>query len=82
MVPIVHFVRFANTYDQHYDNAVRVFGEPAMLHRLWDLRARRDIAEGDLIVFGKGEADQPISPVNGADEHYFPDAWRGDREAA
>lgn len=76
----LHFVRFANMHDRHYDNAVAVFGLPDFMHRRWDKRARREIAAGDTVVFAKGDADQPVSEVNGADEHYLPDCWRGDRE--
>lgn len=70
MTPIVHFVRFANLHDEHYENAAKVFGEPAFVHRLWDRRAQRDIAPGDLVVFAKGNADQALSPFNGNDEYY------------
>lgn len=67
----LHFVRFPDAYGPHYQNAVRVFGLPDFMHRLWDQRARREIAEGDIIVFAKGDADQPVSVVNGNDEHYL-----------
>lgn len=66
----LHFVRFADNHGQQYQNAVRVFGRPHFMHRLWDQRARREIAEGDAIVFAKGDEDQPVSPYNGDDEYY------------
>ena len=66
----LHFVRFPDNYGRQYQNAVRVFGRPHFMHRLWDQRARREIAEGDVIVFAKGDEDQPVSPYNGDDEYY------------
>ena len=66
----LHFVRFADNHGQQYQNAVRVFGRPHFMHRLWDQRARREIADGDVIVFAKGDEDQPVSPYNGDDEYY------------
>ena len=53
-----------------YLAAVRVFGEPDFLHRRWDQRAQREIMEGDVIVFAKGDADQPPSPFNYDDSAY------------
>lgn len=66
----IHFVRFDDTYGQHFWNAVKAFGRPHFLHRNWDRRARREIADGDIIVFAKGEADQPVTRHNGDDEFY------------
>ena len=65
----LHFVRF-NRFDQRFSNAVAVFGKPDFLHRVWDLRARREIMDGDVIVFAKGESDQEVSQFNGDDEYY------------
>lgn len=52
---ILHFVGFK---DDRYLTAVRVFGLPDFIHRGWDLRAQREIAPGDTIVFASGDADQ------------------------
>lgn len=57
----VHFVRFENEYDSRFCSAVRVFGRPHFVHRLWDERARREIADVDVVVFAKGEWDQPTT---------------------
>jgi hypothetical protein len=54
----VHFIGFRG---DEYLSAVRVFGRPTFIHRGWDLRARRDIADDDLVVFAKGDADQAPS---------------------
>lgn len=68
--PATYFVRFASLADQRYANAVRLFGRPDFLHRVWDQRAQREIGEGDVVVFATGDADQPVTPFNGDDEHY------------
>lgn len=51
----VHFVGFRG---DEYHSAVKVFGKPHFIHRGWDLRAQREIAEGDLIVFACGASDE------------------------
>ena len=67
---VLHFVRF-DPYGQQYWNAVRVFGLPDFQHRKWDMRARREIADGDVVVFAKGPHDQWIALFNGDDEAYL-----------
>lgn len=56
MSRLTHFVGFR---DDRYLSAVRAFGLPDFIHRGWDKRALREIADGDLIVFADGPADQP-----------------------
>lgn len=53
---IVHFVGFS---DDRYWNAVKVFGPPHIIHPGWDLRAQRDIADGDIVVFANGDWHRP-----------------------
>lgn len=60
MFGAVHFVRFENTQDQHYQNAIRVFGPPDFLHRSYDGRCLAEIMPGDTVIFGKGDAAQPV----------------------
>ena len=56
MIPAcVHFVGFKG---DEFISAVRVFGRPDFIHRGWDLRAQREIADGDTVVFAQGAADQ------------------------
>lgn len=55
-VAMLHFVGFRG---DEYTRALRVFGTPDFIHRGWDLRAQREIAEGDTVVFAKGSFDQP-----------------------
>lgn len=60
----VHFVGFKDPRrdkDERYYNAVKVFGPPDFLHRGWDRRARREIMDGDTIVFAKGDERQELS---------------------
>lgn len=53
--PALHFVGFRG---DEYASARRVWGRPDYLHIGWDLRAQREIAAGDVVVFAKGDADQ------------------------
>lgn len=55
MRPAVHFVGFR---DDRYTAAVRVWGQPDFIHRGWDRRAQREIADIDTIVFADGPHDQ------------------------
>lgn len=50
--PIVHFIGFRG---EEYWSAVKVWGEPHYIHRGWDKRAQRDIADVDTVIFAKGE---------------------------
>ena len=61
----IHFVGFKDpryAKDERYVRACRVFGPPDFLHRGWDMRALREIAPGDIVVFAKGGADQEPRP--------------------
>lgn len=40
---------------------------PGFIHRNWDLRARRDIADVDTIVFATGDEPQPVAARNAPD---------------
>jgi hypothetical protein len=51
----VHFVGFRG---EEYWSAIRVWGRPDFMHRGWDLRARREIAPDDIVIFATGGADQ------------------------
>lgn len=61
---MIHFVGFR---DDRWWNAIRVFGKPDFVHPKWDQRARREIGEGDLIVFAEGDEQQPLARFNAAD---------------
>ena len=58
----VHFVGFRG---EEYWSAVKVWGLPDVIHFHWDMRAQREIWDGDIVVFAKGEkyVDAP-SPYN------------------
>lgn len=62
----VHFVGFK---DDRYWNAVKVFGFPHFIHPGWDLRAQRDIAPGDVVVFA--ELDDRSEPRRKSYTDYF-----------
>lgn len=64
MEPAVHFVGFRG---DEYLSAVRVWGKPSFIHMSWDPRAQREIAEGDTVVFAKGNEDQPLKKYNSPD---------------
>lgn len=52
---VLHFVGFRG---DEYTSARRVWGRPDFFHLGWDLRAQREIATGDVVVFAKGDAGQ------------------------
>lgn len=60
----VHYVGFR---DERFITAFRAFGGPAFIHRVWDKRSQRDIADIDLVVFASGSHDQAFSQYNGGD---------------
>lgn len=60
----LHFVGFR---DDRYLSAVRAFGPPDFIHRRWDMRAAREIAPGDTIVFATGTENQKPSRYSGDD---------------
>lgn len=66
----LHFVRFDDNHGRQFWSAVQIFGRPHFMHRKWDQRAHREIADGDTIVFAKGDETQPVSQFNGDDEYY------------
>lgn len=59
-----HFVGFR---DDRYWNAVKVFGPPDFIHRKWDKRAAREIAQQDVIVFAVGDEHQAPCRTNSDD---------------
>lgn len=64
MPACLHFVGFRNPdfhKDSRYNAAVKVFGTPDMIHRLWDIRAQQDIAPGDTVIFAAGSDTDPPS---------------------
>lgn len=46
----VHFVGFRG---DEYLRAVRIWGEPTFIHRIWDVRAHAEVAPEDLVVFAR-----------------------------
>lgn len=64
MKACMHFVGFRG---DEYTRAIRVFGMPDFIHPKWDLRARREIAPHDVVVFATGDDTQPLARFNAAD---------------
>ena len=46
----VHFVGFRG---DEYTSAVRIFGLPDFIHRIWDIRAVTEIQTDDIVVFAR-----------------------------
>ena len=64
MKQALHFVGFR---DDRWHNAIRVFGHPDFIHPKWDMRARRELADGDVIVFADGDENSPLAKHNATD---------------
>jgi len=47
----VHYVGFRDP--AMLDRAIRLWGGPVIIHKLWDVRAVSEIVDGDLTVFAK-----------------------------
>ncbi len=68
----LHFVGFRNPAfhkDPRYDAAARAFGEADVVHRVWDERARADVAEGDVVVFAR-HVDPDVVVAFGFDDSH------------
>lgn len=68
---MIHFVGFRG---EEYHSAVKVFGPPDFFHRGWDLRAQREIAAGDTVIFARYHDQKP-------DERSFDDSNQEDDPA-
>ncbi len=76
--PCLHFVGFHDP--QRWANAVRVFGEPDIVHYVWDQRAQREIARGwDTVVFAKGDETFRPSPFGHDDSNQRDDPAAAER---
>lgn len=65
MEQAVHFVGFR--HDREYLSAVMVWGKPDFIHRVHDRRMRREIADGDTVVFGSRARPDIVNRYNGDD---------------
>ena len=63
-VPCVHYVGFR---DDRYWNARRIWDGPAFIHRWWATRARREIADCDVVIFAEGDWRQEPRAFNAPD---------------
>lgn len=53
--PIGRHIHFIGFKDDRWWNAVKTFGFPDFIHPGWDIRAAREIAKGDTVVFAAGD---------------------------
>lgn len=70
----LHFVGFKDPRrdkDERFNRAVKVFGWPDFYHRGWDRRARREIMDGDTILFAKGDDRQQPSIYSFDDSEFL-----------
>ncbi|GHH09456.1 hypothetical protein GCM10008023_06160 [Sphingomonas glacialis] len=56
MKPAVHFVGFRG---EEYWSAVRVWGKPGFIHVGNDNRMRREMADGDVVIYANGCEARP-----------------------
>lgn len=75
--PAAHFVGFRG---EEYHNAVRAFGQPDFIHKVWDTRALTEIAPGDIVVFAKYHNRAP-SVYSFDDSNQAADPARAERSA-
>lgn len=52
MAVSVHFVGFRG---DEYNRALKVWGKPTFIHRIWDVRAAAEVSPGDLVVFARAK---------------------------
>ena len=52
---MIHFIGFRG---EEWWSAIKVWGRPDFVHPGWDLRAQREIAPDDVVIFARGPADQ------------------------
>lgn len=65
--PALHFVGFRDP--QRGAMAELVFGVPDFEHRVWDRRARQEVAPNDVAVFAKGSFDDEPTPYSWDDSN-------------
>lgn len=67
--PAVHFIGFRG---EEFWSAVRIWGFPDVVHRVWDYRAQAEIVPGDVAVFtGKYHPDRTPSEFSFNDSEVF-----------
>ena len=70
----IHFVGFRG---DEYNSAVKVWGQPHFIHRWWDRRAQREIAEDDIVVFTQF-ANMELSKYNATDPDGLTEFHKGE----
>ena len=64
----VHFVAFRG---EEVNAARRIWGAPDFWHRCWDARAKCEVADGDIVIFATGTANDPVNPWTFNDSQVF-----------
>lgn len=64
----LHFIGFKG---DEFTRAVRVFGEPDFIHRVWDRRAIAEVVPGDVAVFANNQHPDRVMPFTFDDSQHF-----------
>lgn len=64
----IHYIGFK---DDRVWNVLRVFGKPDFWHRIYDQRARAEIAPGDIVLFASGDETQAVREFTHDDSQLF-----------
>ena len=68
MTGALHFVGFK---DDRVWGALTVFGKPDFWHRIYDMRAVKEIVPGDTAVFANGDETQEVRDFTHDDSQMF-----------
>ena len=52
---VLHFVGFKG---DEYNRAIKVWGQPDFIHRVYDGRAKAEFFDGDVVIFANGREDK------------------------
>lgn len=55
----IHFVGFNS---DEYNSAVKIWGKPDFVHRIWDIRALTEIVNGDIVIFANVKNYDILNP--------------------
>lgn len=64
---MIHFIGFRG---DEFGRAQKVFGPPDFIHRHYDRRTVAMVAEGDVMIFAKGN-DQEVAEFVDDDSQFF-----------
>ena len=64
----IHYVNFK---DSAYYSAVKIWGHPDFVHRVWDYRAVCEVVPGDVVIYASGDDQQIPSKYSYDDSAHF-----------